>query len=102
MNGVARAGLSMRCPAVARPRADNGTAAHLGRGGGIHLLRVRVALLMGYATSRPRCHCSRTAPKLAALAIVLFATLPHYLGDDIIVDLHQSTERIAVELGADR
>jgi len=80
--------------AVARPPGDlSAQAAHLGRGGGIELLRVRVALLMDYVTSPPRCRCARTAPKLTAVALVVLAVLPHYLGERIIVDLHQGAEQ---------
>jgi beta-lactamase regulating signal transducer with metallopeptidase domain len=83
--------------AVARPPEARGRAAHLSRGGGIELLRVRVTLLMDYATAPPRCHCARTAPKVAALAVVVLALLPHYFGQRVIVDLHQGAERVAFD-----
>jgi len=84
--------------AVARPPAALGAGvAHLGRGGGIELLRVRVTLLMDYATSPPRCRCASPAPKLAVLALVTLAVLPHYLGERVLVDLHQGTERVVFE-----
>lgn len=102
-HGAEPCSLAEALVAAARPRCDHGSvAAHLGRGGGIELLRIRVTLLMGYVTSPPRCHCSRTAAKLAAVAIPLLVVLPHYWGDHVIVALHQGVERIAVDAFIER
>lgn len=88
--------------AAARPREPvRLTSAYLGRGGGIELLRIRVALLMSYATRPARCHCTRTATKLAVLAIVALATLPHYWGDHLMIDLHLGAERTAIDALSD-
>ena len=87
---------------AARPKGEVATTgAHLGRGGGIELLRVRISLLMGYAKRTPPCRCARTATKIAVLAVAVLAILPHYLGDDLIGEVHQATERIALEMLSD-
>lgn len=95
--GADPCGLAAALVAVARPPASAGAAsAHLGRGGGMMLLRLRVALLMDYVQTPPRCHCARTAPKLAASLVVLLAALPHFCGERVLVDLHRGAERAAV------
>jgi beta-lactamase regulating signal transducer with metallopeptidase domain len=99
-HGADPCGLAEALITVARPQAANHSA-YLGRGG-IDLLRVRVTLLMSYLTSPARCHCAPIGYRLAALAIVVFASLPHYWGEHVINQLHQGAERAAFDAFAAR
>lgn len=95
--GADPCGLAAALVAVARPPAGaEAASAHLGRGGGISLLRLRIALLMDYVQSPPRCQCARTVAKLAASLVLLLAALPHFWGERVLVDIHRGAERAAV------
>jgi beta-lactamase regulating signal transducer with metallopeptidase domain len=81
--------------ALARPRAQAcAAAAHLGHGGGIALLRLRVSLLLAHRrVTRER----RPSALVAAIALLLaMALLPHFVDAWPLVHLHHQAERFVV------
>jgi beta-lactamase regulating signal transducer with metallopeptidase domain len=82
--------------ALSRPRAASADAvAHLGHGGGIELLRLRVALLLEGAPAPAR--QPHGVGLVAAMLFFAVVSLPHHLDAWPLAELHPRAERLFLE-----
>lgn len=83
---------------VATPRSPPDFAAALG-GHGIEGVRVRVQLLLGYATHSPEPVGRGTPPGLLTAVLMIVTASPHFIGTGPLDVLHRGVESTALTLG---